>query len=30
DEMTQLRELTADGVEIEIRLVPNDRKQLFA
>ncbi|EBY1779876.1 PTS mannose/fructose/sorbose transporter subunit IIB, partial [Salmonella enterica subsp. enterica serovar Anatum] len=30
DEMTQLRELAADGVEIEIRLVPNDRKQLFA
>ncbi|HGP2681221.1 TPA: PTS sugar transporter subunit IIB [Salmonella enterica] len=30
DEMTQLRELAAGGVEIEIRLVPNDRKQLFA
>ncbi|EAW1762479.1 PTS system mannose/fructose/N-acetylgalactosamine-transporter subunit IIB [Salmonella enterica subsp. enterica] len=30
DEMAQLRELAAGGVEIEIRLVPNDRKQLFA
>lgn len=30
DEMTQLRELASGGVEIEIRLVPNDRKQLFA
>ncbi|EBO9257967.1 PTS system mannose/fructose/N-acetylgalactosamine-transporter subunit IIB [Salmonella enterica] len=30
DEMAQLRELAAGGVEVEIRLVPNDRKQLFA
>lgn len=30
EEMTQLQALAAAGVEIEIRLVPNDRKQLFA
>ncbi|EGZ3994466.1 PTS system mannose/fructose/N-acetylgalactosamine-transporter subunit IIB [Salmonella enterica subsp. enterica serovar Wichita] len=30
DEMAQLRDLAAGGVEVEIRLVPNDRKQLFA
>ncbi|CBG91538.1 PTS sugar transporter subunit IIB [Citrobacter rodentium] len=29
EEMTQLRALNAAGVEVEIRLVPNDRKQLF-
>lgn len=30
EEVAQLQELVAVGVEVEIRLVPNDRKQRFA
>ena len=30
EEVAQLQELVAAGVEVEIRLVPNDRKQRFA
>lgn len=30
EESAQLQELVAAGVEVEIRLVPNDRKQRFA
>ncbi|EBW3290473.1 PTS mannose/fructose/sorbose transporter subunit IIB [Salmonella enterica subsp. enterica serovar Bijlmer] len=30
EEIAQLQEMMASGVEVEIRLVPNDRKQLFA
>ena len=30
DEIGQLQQLVGKGVEVEIRLVPNDRKQLFS